>query len=93
MLKFFRKALLFVIPFIILLVVYFILDPFKVVKHYSNYYGVDEIGRIGINRDYISTSTFINNSKTYSYNSFIFGNSRSIFYEINDWKKYIGETS
>jgi hypothetical protein len=93
MLKFVRKSLLLILPFITLLSIYFILDPFKVIRHYSNYYDIDETGRVGINRDYISTSTFINNNKTSRYDSFIFGNSRSIFYEINDWKKYIGEAS
>lgn len=87
--KFITKSLILVFPFIICIAIYVCFDPFKVIRTYTNYYQHHEIGRVGINRDWISTNTFINNSKSISYNSFIFGNSRSIFYEVNDWKKYI----
>jgi hypothetical protein len=87
--KFFKKILFFIIPFIILLVIYLILDPFKVVKSYSSYYISDEINGVGLNRGFVSTKTFENNFETNQYNSFIFGNSRSIFYEIDDWRKHL----
>jgi hypothetical protein len=93
MFRFIRKVCIFLLPLFVLLALYFVLDPFKVIHYYSNYYNLDEAGRVGINRDYVSTSTFINNSKNYDYNSFIFGNSRSMSYEIDDWKKYIEPTS
>jgi hypothetical protein len=72
---------------------YFVLDPFKVIYDYPNYYNLNEVGRVGINKDYVSTSTFINNSKEYNYDSFILGNSRSVFYEIADWKRYVEPSS
>jgi hypothetical protein len=87
--KFIIKTLILLFPFFICVAIYIGFDPFKVVKTYTNYYQHDEIGSVGTNRDWVSTNTFINNSKTINYDSFIFGNSRSIFYEINDWKKHI----
>jgi hypothetical protein len=72
-------------------ILYIILDPFKVVRKYSYYYISDEITGVSLNRGYVSTSVFDNQNKEYKYNSFIFGNSRSIFYEIDDWKQYLQE--
>lgn len=68
---------------------YVVLDPFKVLKSYHSYYDLDAKGWVGLNKDFVSTSTLINNSKSIDYNSFIFGNSRSIFYQILDWQKYL----
>lgn len=70
-------------------IIYLILDPFKVVKTHENFFKDDSSVRVELNKDYVSTMTFINNIGL-NYDSFIFGNSRSIFYEIEDWKEYIG---
>ena len=78
---------------IVLLLIYVILDPFKVIKHYDSYYISDEIPGVSLNKDYVSTRTFENNYSLYKYDSFIFGNSRSMFYEVADWKRYIDVNS
>ncbi|GHV27502.1 hypothetical protein AGMMS4952_09290 [Spirochaetia bacterium] len=90
---FLRKLFLFTLPLIILSIAYIILDPFKVIKKYDSYYISDEIVGVSINRDYMSTSTFDNNSAVYKYDSFIFGNSRSVFYEVETWKAYLSSDS
>jgi hypothetical protein len=72
---------------------YAILDPFRVIKKYDSYYNSDEIIGVGINRDYVSTSTFARNTALYKYDSFIFGNSRSIYYETETWKDYLNSNS
>lgn len=82
---------LFCLPFLILLVSYCVTDPFKVLYHYDYYYNNGNPLGVVLNRDYVSTSTFKNLYPQYKYNSFIFGNSRSIFYEVSDWEKYIGQ--
>lgn len=82
------KFTLFCMPFICFIVLYMYFDPFKVLKKYKSYYPTN----VGLDRDYVSTQTFINNSTTYKYNSFIFGNSRSIFYNVDTWAKYINTT-
>ncbi len=81
------------IPFLVLLCLYIILDPFKVLKSYDSFYDTKADGRVGLNRDFVSTTTFIRNSEKIDYNSFIFGNSRSIFYQIDDWKKHLDSNS
>jgi hypothetical protein len=88
-----KRITIFCLPFIILLILYGYLDPFKVIKKYQTFYISDAISGVVLNRDYVSTSTFDNNYLSCKYNSFIFGNSRSIFYEVSDWKHYISETS
>src|SRR5450432_2365162 len=90
---FIGKLLLFSIPFLIFIGVYFYLDPFKVVKHYNSYYHSGRPNYISLNKDFISTENWINHHAQYDYDSYIFGNSRSMFYEIATWKNYIGEDS
>ena len=67
-----------------------ILDPFRIVWHYDEYY---KGTRIGINRGFVSTMVYINQKDKYNYDSFIFGNSRSIAYYEDEWKKYIPQNS
>ena len=87
--KFLFRLFLISIPIIILLVLYLAFDPFKVTRSYSSYFtsGIPEY--ITLDKNYVSTQTLINNASTNKYDAFIFGNSRSIVYEINDWKNYI----
>ena len=87
---FIKYLLLFLIPFIILFLCYIILDPFKVIWPHNIYYIK---GDGGINRDYVSTTTYIKQKNKYHYDSFIFGNSRSLFYKTEDWKKHLEPNS
>jgi hypothetical protein len=86
------KLLLFSIPFLLFLGLYFYLDPFKVVKHYDSYYRSGP-NYITLNKDYVSTENWINHHQQYNYDSYIFGNSRSMFYQVSSWKNYIGTDS
>ncbi len=88
-------SLIGIIPLFFLVLIYLYTDPFKVIKTYDSFYDNSTNGRVGINRDYVSTTTFINNhnKKKQNYNSFIFGNSRSILYQISDWKKHLPKNS
>lgn len=90
---FIRSVLLFLIPFILMAVLYLILDPFKVMYHYEAFYPTHSRLPNPLNRDYISTTIFDNRYKTEKYDSFIFGNSRSEFFEISDWKQHIPRQS
>lgn len=62
------------------------MDPFRVLWHYDNYYS-NEGG--ALNRNFVSTMNYLNKKDIYHYDSFIFGNSRSLFYMIDDWQKHI----
>ncbi len=87
--KFFIKVFLISLPILILLYIYIIEDPFKIIYNYDSFYKSGLPQYVTLDADYVSTETFIQNSKKYNYDSFIFGNSRTRFYEINSWKKYI----
>ena len=92
-----RKPILFVlelfIPVIILLVYYVWADPFKFVWHYNTYYAEEGIAYVDMNNDYVSVCTYDNWHEKYGYNSFIFGNSRSRYYLVEDWKQYLDTSS
>lgn len=70
---------------------YIVLDPFKVIWHYDLYYQSDDF--IQLNRGFVSAMHYANHHEEYHYDSYIFGNSGSIAYHEEDWKKYIPETS
>lgn len=88
-----KFTLVGLIPILLLLVLYIISDPFQVIGSYNSYYNTDKAGRIATNKDYISTSTYVKNSEKTDYNSFILGNSRSIFYPVSEWKKHLPQNS
>lgn len=84
--SFIKNTLVFMIPIVVLFCLYFIMDPFRVVWNYDNYYCN---GEIALNKNFVSTMNYLNKKDTYHYDSFIIGNSRSFYYRIDDWKKYI----
>lgn len=89
--RFVIKILLFFFSFVMFVIgTFVILDPFRIVWHYDEYY---KGTRIGINRGFVSTMVYINQKDKYNYDSFIFGNSRSIAYYEDEWKKYIPQNS
>ena len=89
--NFLVKITTFCLPLFILVTIYIITDVFKVIYHYDPYHTDSDY--IGVNRAYESTMTYINQNPKYHYDSFIFGNSRSLFYEIDTWKKYLPKES
>ena len=91
--KFIYKTLLMAIPFVLLLVLYFALDVFKVIYDYDAFYAEDEKPGVGLNAGYISTTTFEKRHVALHYDSFVFGNSRSMYYEIADWREYLPDSS
>lgn len=91
--KFIYKTLLMAVPFMLLLILYLTTDVFKVIYDYDAYYAENEKPGVGLNAGYISTSTFEKHHVIRHYDSFIFGNSRSMCYEIEEWKKYLPDSS
>ncbi|MDZ4713288.1 MAG: hypothetical protein SGI89_13330 [bacterium] len=88
--KFLLKCFLVLLPVVILLTGFFIFDPFKIVYSYKDFY---EDYIIFLNRDYVSTEMYINNSEKNKYDSFIFGSSRTIAYKTQSWKKYLDSSA
>ncbi len=91
--KFLKGLVYFTFPFIVILSLYLALDPFMVLRDYDVVFDPKAKGWIGINKDYLSTRIYEKNYQKQQYNAFIFGNSRSIFYEIKDWQKHIDSNS
>jgi hypothetical protein len=82
----FLKIALLLTPLAVLMVLYAYLDPFEVIKSDGNYY---QDKRIVYNRDSNSTNIFLLNYPRYRYDSFIFGNSRSLAFLCNEWRSYL----
>lgn len=80
------KTALFLMPLLLFLIFYIILDPFRVIHHYENY---QENCFVALNRDFVSTQVYLKNYKQQHYNAFIFGNSRSLSFLCHDWEKHI----
>lgn len=89
--RFIRFCLLLCLPIILMFIFYIAIDPFKVVRHYDVYYTTDNF--VGLNRGFVSAKHYNNHYYEYNYNSFIFGNSRSIAYYVEEWEKYIPKES
>lgn len=91
---FIKQVLLFssfVLGFLLVLGgLYIYLDPFKVVKTYAVYYDENAKGWAELNKDYVSTMTYRQQVDKEHYNAFIFGNSRSIYYRVADWRRHLG---
>ncbi|MCR9183645.1 MAG: hypothetical protein NXH73_12025 [Flavobacteriaceae bacterium] len=91
----FYFGLIGIIPMVVILITYLVTDPFKVLYTYDSFYDNNSKSLVGLNKGYVSTETFLNNVNILNqeYDSFIFGNSRSIFYQTSEWKKHLPENS
>jgi len=87
--RFLQRILLFLaFPLtigILLVGSYIYFDPFKVVFRYADYSG----SVVGLNRERISTQTYLRNRGRHEYNAFIFGSSRTKGYRAASWKKHL----
>lgn len=83
---FFKRFLLFLIPLIIGLLGIIHLDVYKVFYSYDDYYK-NKITYFS--REMVTTNTYIKYKDQLQFDSFIFGSSRSMVYQTNEWKKYL----
>lgn len=90
---FLRLLTIFASPFVVLLTLYLLLDPFKVIWSYDSYYPTNVAGGVSLNPGYVATQNFRQRVESEHYDSFILGNSRSIYYPIAAWKEMIGDES
>ncbi|MFN5620156.1 MAG: hypothetical protein ACK478_02535 [Flavobacteriales bacterium] len=87
--SFLFRLLVFSLPMVAIGIVYIGEDPFKVLRSYTNYHPVGIALSVPLNQSMVSTSVFDHNHHNAEYNAFIFGSSRSMFYQENDWKKHL----
>ncbi len=92
--KFATYLFLFLLPLILIMLPFFIGDPFKILHHYDRYYPEDGMPLyINNNRSYVSTRMYLQYKDSFHYNSFIFGSSRSGNFFVEDWKQYLQESA
>ncbi len=87
--KFISKVIILATPILIVVGLYLIFDPFKVLHNYKSYYESGKPNYVILNRDFVCVETLKDYYSVYKYDSYIFGNSRSLFYEVRNWQKYI----
>lgn len=87
--RFARTLFIFGLPLLMLLGIYLCIDPFRVVWHYENYYPTGRSEGISLNPSFVATQNYINRRASQHYDSFIFGNSRSIYYPVDEWQKIL----
>lgn len=75
---------------VVIVFIYAIWDPFRVIQHYQCYPDTTHYHHIDINKNNISLEALNNGeNKGYNYDSYIFGSSRSKFYKTDIWKSYL----
>lgn len=83
--RFSSKLLLLCIPFISILVIYFITDPFMVLRHYDRY----DSSPFLLNEGYTGWQIYMNNRDSIPFDSYIMGNSCTMAYQCREWEKYL----
>jgi hypothetical protein len=86
MTRLFTTIILILLPLLIMLGVYLVFDPFEVVYPYEVHYNDPNIP---YNWDYNQFEMLIRNYDARKYDSFIFGNSRSMAFLCSDWSRHI----
>lgn len=87
--KLIRVAAVGVVLSLLVVVTYITLDPFKVIRDYNPIFLGNVKGEVIGSRDYVGTVTLLNNYKKVPYESFVFGNSRSLVFEVDEWQKHL----
>ncbi len=87
--KLYLKLLIAALPALVIVSIYIINDPFKVIYHYNSFVGKDGKNYVTLNKDYTGTEMYISNKEKYAYDSYVFGSSRCRYYRVDKLKKYI----
>lgn len=90
--KYLKKLALLCIPFLLFVGWYIYLDPFQIIWHYDNYF-VQKSTRLSLNNGFVSLSNLDNHYGEFHWDSYIFGNSRSRYWNIDDWEKFLPKGS
>lgn len=88
--KFALKIFILSCPFLFIIGLFTFLDPFRIIHEYDNY---SENQIVTPNRDVVSSKMYLKNNNKYNYNSFIFGDSRTLAFKTKSWKQYLPTSS
>ena len=84
--KFLKNVTLFFIPFAIVVCIIIYVDIFKAFREYDDYY---KNNFVTLNRELVCTNVFNKNREKEKFDSFVFGNSRSRVFRVQEWKTYL----
>lgn len=87
--KFVLRCLIAALPLIIILAIYIVLDPFRVVRNHDPFYVPGS--PLPYNKGYASTMTYLNGRERWKYNAFILGTSRTIYFPAKEWARHLGD--
>lgn len=90
--RYLLKLAIFCIPFLIFVAWYIYLDPFQIIWHYDNYF-VRKSARLSLNHGFVALANLDNHYDEYQWDSYIFGNSRSRYWNIDDWEQFLPKGS
>lgn len=90
LLGYFKSVIFFLSPFIVILLLYIIIDPFMVIFDYHDF---NKRSYIPKNRDFVSSEVYMLNREKGKYDSFIFGSSTALFVRPSIWKSYLGDSA
>lgn len=88
--RFCLRCSLFLIPFLLWALSYLVLDPFQVVREHEDPAGPWCTTR---NKNVFTTQLYLSNLANGPYDSFIFGNSRTLAFRVADWKQHLPPNS
>ena len=91
--SFLRLLAFFSCPLLVLIVLYVYTDPFKVIWQYEQFYPRQVAGGVSLNPAHVATQNYLRLQPSMHYDSFILGNSRSIYYPIEVWRRYLPASS
>ena len=83
---FLKKIISFSLPFLIVLMVIIGIDFFKIFGFHKDYYSNNFVG---LNRSTVTTKTYKHYRTSEKFNAFIFGSSRTLSYNIDNWAKHL----
>jgi hypothetical protein len=84
--SFFIKCVIVLFPMIVVTILAVLSDPFKLYGEHDDYYKNDFIA---LNREYVCLKLYERNTKNITYDSFIFGNSRSHAFKVKHWEVFL----
>ena len=87
--KLYTRLLILTVPFLPLIVIYYVFDPDMVLGKYKRFDQSD----IVLNEGYIGWQNYLNNRDSIPFNSFIMGNSCTMAFRTDEWEKYLSDNS
>lgn len=80
------------LPLLAVVILYVVCDPFKVLRHYDTYYSESQAGGgVSLNPGFVACEVWRQQHGQEHYDAYVFGNSRSIYFRLDDWLQILPE--